>query len=153
MRIVHNKELYSSGTITGNGNTGVIATPITLDSEPVAFEDRHGQFVIVPLHFTQLGADMTVDETATVTVAWYTDATGGYTHGTTTFAAMTWTDADPAFQYWPGTVTGWDIDYTGATEPPNPPWIPLPPYCKITWVLAGAAKSMSFTLRMTYLVM
>ena len=146
MRIVHDKELYSSGTITANGNTGVIATPISLDSEQVA--DRHGQFVIVPLYFTQLGADMTVDETCTVTVAWYTDATGGYTHGTTTFIAMTWTDADPAFEYWPGDVLVW-----GGADIYRPPWVPLPPYCKITWVLVGAAKSMSFTLRMTYLLM
>jgi len=145
MNIVHNEEFYSSGTIVANGDTGVIATPL---QRPAARPAPDSPNVIVPLYFMQLGADMTVDETCTVTIGWYTDSTGGYTHGTTTFAAMTWTDADPAHEYWPGDLTKWD-----GTDVYRPPWVPLPEYCQINWTLVGAAKSMSFTLRMTYLVM
>ncbi len=150
MNIIYDAAFYSSATLTVNGNSGVIATPLSTKSTHSPTSDLAlGQpNVIVPLYFTQLGADMTIDETCTVTIGWYTDSTAGYTHGTTTFVAMTWTDADPAFEYWPGDVTVW-----GGADIFRPPWVPIPPYCQINWALVGAAKSMSFTLRMTYLVM
>ena len=96
---------------------------------------------------------MTVDETNDVTIAWYTDAGGLYTFGTTTFVQMTWTDMNPPIEAWPGDVTFWDLDYTGATEPPNSPMIPLPPYHKITHTLGGSAKSMSYIVYLHYMVM
>ncbi len=160
MKIVYDEEFFSSGTVTATANTGVVATPLLpaatglkVSGKTAVSDFLTARPVLVPLYFTQLGADMTVDETATVVIDWYTDATGGYTHGATTFVAMTWTDADPAFEYWPGDVTAWDINYGGATEPPNAPLIPLPPFYKLTYTLAGAAKSMSFTIRMTYLIL
>ena len=150
MNIIHNELFYSSGTIVASGDTGIIATPLSgrMTSNPDVDLGLNQPNVVVPLYFTHLGADMTIDETCTLTMNWYMDAAGAYTHGVTTFVAMTWTDLDPASEYWPGDIDRWD-----GADKYRPPWVPLPPYCQINWALVGAAKSMSFTVRMSYLVM
>ena len=128
---------FSSGTITANGNTGVIATPLVTS----------GSDAIIPIAFTLKGADMTVDETNTVTIDWYLDSAGEFTIGTTTFVALTWTDLLAPVEAWPGDVTLFNNSDVGAMTR----GIPLPPFHKITHVLAGAAKSMSFIIKLAHL--
>ena len=146
MRIVHDETFYSSGTVTIDGNTGVIATPITLDSVTVA--KRHGQFVIVPMWFGVVGSAMGGAETNDVKIDWYMDSAGANAIGTTTFTQMTVGDPTPAVEVWPGDVTLWDV-----ANRTTPPWIPLPAYCKITHDVGGGGESMSYIISMTYLIM
>ena len=140
MRVTYDEAFYSSGTVVVTGNSGVIATP---GKSPIN--------LVVPLWFICVGADQATDETNDVKIDWYADSAGAYTFGTTTFAQMTAGDMVPPLEYWPGDVSAWDIDYTGASEPPNPPWIVVPPYCKITHTMVGTTKSMSYTVTMSSL--
>ena len=142
-RTVWNATLYSSGTVVLTGDTGVITTP---------FSSAAGS-LIIPVSFHCVGSDQLTDETNVVKIDWYADAGGLYTFGTTTFAEMNAGDMAPPPLGWPGDVTFWDIDYTDTDWPPNPPYIPLPPYHKITHTLVGTTKSMSYIVYMHYMVM
>ena len=137
MKVTYDETFYAPGTVVVTGNSGVIATPGSSSVE-----------LVVPLWFICLGTDQATDETNDVTIDWYADSAGLYTFGKTTFAQMTAGDMVPPLEHWPGDVTAFD-----KADAVTAPVVPIPPYCQINWALAGAAKSMSFTLRMTYLVM
>jgi hypothetical protein len=159
MNILYNWVFYSSGTVTATGDSGIIVSPGRITSVPHPTKDRTGLLgagqygagtdnVVVPLYFTLEGSDMTVDEENAVTIVWYADSAGSFVIGTTTFATLLWTDMLAPIEYWPGDLTNWN-----AADAYRPPWIPLPAYCKVTHTLVGAAKSMSYSILMTALVM
>lgn len=129
-----NETFYTSATnLAATNNTGIIATPLAPAS---------GSPAIFPLLFVAVGNNMTTDETNDLTIDWYGDSAGnGGAIGTTTFnqlTASTLTDLEG----WPGDVTA----YNAGRD-----LVPLFPYCKITYTLAGSSKSMGFTLYLSYL--
>jgi hypothetical protein len=124
---------YTSAiNLSATGNTGVIATPLAPTS---------GSPPIFPLVFVALGNNMATDETNDLTIAWYMDAAGAYTVGTTTFNQLTAGSLSDV-EGWPGDVTFYDAGRD---------MVPLHPYCKITHTLAGTTKSMGYTLMLSYM--
>ncbi len=149
MDIIYNASFYTSGTVTVTGNSGVIATPNLPTASPRLYPD-----VMVPLWFFAAGSGMATDELNDVKIDWYADAAGLYTFGTSTFVQMTAADPVPPPLMWPADVIAWDIAYDSATgNQPAGPFIPAPPYCKITHTLAGTTKSMSYAINMAYLIL
>ena len=130
-----NATFYTSAiNLAATGDTGIIATPLM----PAA-----GRPALLPLFFLAAGNNMATDETNTLTIAWYANAAGdGGAIGTTAFAQMTAGAPIPPLEIWPGDVSAYG---------PSRDLVPLFPYCKITWTLAGTTKSMGFTLWMSYL--
>jgi len=122
---------YQSATVVATGDTGIIATPLVVD----------GGLAILPLYFLAIGTNMLTDETNIVTIDWYPDAAGTTGLGTTTFNQLT-AGALTDFEVWPGDVT---IFNAGRD------FVPLFPYCKITWTLAGTTKSMAFSILCYYM--
>jgi hypothetical protein len=116
--------------LSATGNTGVIATPLVVD----------GGLAILPLYFYALGTNMATDETNTLTIDWFPDAAGTTGLGTTTFDQLT-AGSPKDFEVWPGDVAVFNAGRD---------FVPLPPFCKITWTLAGTTKSMDFTLLCYY---
>jgi len=121
---------YQSATVVVTGNTGIIATPFVVD----------GGLAILPLYFLAVGTDMATDETNDITIDWYPNAAGSAGLGTTTFNQLT-AGAPIDFEVWPGDVT---IFNAGRD------FVPLFPYCKITWTLVGTTKSMAFSVSCYY---
>lgn len=125
---------YASATnLAATGNTGIVATPLApASATPPVF----------PLFFVAVGNNMATDETNIITIDWYGDSAGtGGAIGTTTFDQLT-AGSLTDMEIWPGDVTA----YAAGRD-----MVPLFPYCKITYTLAGTTKSMGFTLYMSYL--
>lgn len=132
---IWNDTFYTSATnLAATGNTGIIATPLAPAS---------GRPAIFPLFFVAVGNNMTTDETNILTIDWYADSDGnGGAIGTTTFDQLT-AGSLTDLELWPGDVTA----YNAGRD-----MVPLLPYCKITYTLAGTTKSMGFTLYLSYLM-
>lgn len=130
-----NATFYTSSiTLAVTGDTGIIATPLM---------PATGQPALFPLFFLATGNNMATDETNIVTILWYGNVAGdGGAIGTTTFVQMTAGAPTPALEIWPGDVAAYG---------PSRDLVPLFPFCKIVWTLAGTTKSMGFTLWMSYL--
>jgi len=125
---------YTSAiTLAASGDTGIIATPLAPASGSPAF---------FPLIFRATGNNMATDETNDLTILWYDNAAGdGGAIGTTTFAQIL-VGTLTRIEAWPGDVTFYDAGRD---------MVPLPPFCKIAYTLAGTTKSMGFTLYLSYL--
>lgn len=129
-----NAILHQSATnLSATGNTGIIAynagTSATLGS-PV-------NGALFPLFFVAVGNNMTTDETNILTIEWYADSAGnGGIIGTTTFDQLTAGNLTD-LEVWPGDVSA----FNAARD-----MVPMFPYMKIVWTLAGTTKSMGFTI-------
>jgi len=127
---VQTSTFYQSATLAVTGDTGIIATPLYVD----------GGLAILPVYFLAVGTNMLTDETNTLTIDWYPNAAGTTGLGTTTFNQLT-AGALSDFEVWPG-----DVSIFNAGRD----FVPLFPYCKITWTLAGTTKSMEFSIVCNY---
>ena len=126
---------YQSATIVATGDSGTIATPLVVDSG----------LAILPLYFFAVGTNMLTDETNIIVINWYANA-AGVTLGAsmvTTFAQLT-AGSLTAIEAWPGDVTAFNAGRD---------FVPLFPYCKIGWTLAGTTKSMEFSLSCYYVTL
>jgi hypothetical protein len=124
--------LYDSGVLTGNGNSGRIPVPGVVN----------GGSAIIPVFLTVVGTGLATDETATVTVNWFPDASAHLAVGTTTFDAMT-AGSPQDTEVWPGDVSS---IYSSTDE-----LCPLLPYMQVNWTLAGTTISLSFVFYQHYL--
>jgi len=122
---------YQSATVVVSGDSGIIATPGIASGGVAKF----------PLYFTATGTNMLTDETNAIKIDWYADAvaTGGII-GTTTFDTLT-AGSLTDLEIWPGDVSA----YNAGRD-----MVPLLPFMKITWTLAGTTKSMEFTIQFSY---
>jgi hypothetical protein len=128
---VYGELFYQSPTVVVTGNTGIIATPGVASGGLASF----------PLHFTATGTNMLTDETNTLTIDWYADASGtGGIICTTTFDVLT-AGSLTDLEIWPGDCAA----YNAGRD-----LVPLMPFMKITHTLAGTTKSMEYTLRISY---
>ena len=119
--------VYTSATLTGNGNSGILAFATQVNA-------LFSTVIHYGMSFVLVGANITTDETIDLTMDFYTEATGvGGSLGTITFNQLT-AGSLTDLELWPGDITAFTKD------------TPVPPYFKLTWVLAGTTKSMDFTL-------
>jgi hypothetical protein len=127
--------LYQSATnLAATGNSGIIASTAGTGSTVAIL----GNACLFPLILQCVGNGLATDETNTLTIDWYTDSAGtAGAIGTTTFAQMTAGAPIPAAEVWPGDVS----IYNAARD-----MVPLFPFMKLTWTLAGTTKSMGFTV-------
>jgi hypothetical protein len=124
---------YTSAiNLSATGNTGVIATPLIPAS---------GAPAVFPIGLVAIGNNMATDETNTLTIDWYLEAAGAIAIGTTTFTQLT-ASVLTVVEAWPGDVAAFNAGRD---------LVPLFPYCKITWTLAGTTKSMGFVLYLNHL--
>lgn len=118
---------YTSATLTGNGNSTILAFADQVN--PVFSSHAH-----YGMSFVIVGANITTDETLDLVLDFYTNAAGtGGSVGTITFNQLTAGSLND-LEAWPGDITAFTID------------TPVPPYFKATWTLGGTTKSMNFTL-------
>lgn len=115
--------LYNSGAITANGDSGWLPWP-TLGGILA------GLIRIVPAN---LATDETLD--LVLSVAWDVNGLGSFTLHT--FAQITNTNVAASVVF-PGNESG------ALAVAEKSAVIPLPPYFKLTWTLAGTTKSMDF---------
>ncbi len=109
--------LFSSGTITADGNSGWFKLPGTGEAVSEKQGFMEAQYTIVP-------SGLTTNETVDVTIEFgYDDAGVGGSLGAT-FAQITSTNAEEAVQV--------------AT--------PKPPYARILWDVGGTTPSMAFSI-------
>lgn len=119
---------YASATLTGNGDSGILAFADQVN--PLFSSHTH-----YGMAFVITGASITTDETLDLTLDFYTDPNGvGGSLGTITFNQLTAGSLND-LEAWPGDISAFTID------------TPVPPYFKATWTLGGTTKSMSFTMR------
>jgi hypothetical protein len=120
--------LYTSAVnLSASGNSGVLAFPTRFQTQ------AH-----YPILFEIVGNNMATDETNTVTMSLFTDATGSKAATVTQAPTITFTQLTATVIYvsevWPG-----DLTNAGA-QTACPPWFQL------NWALGGTTKSMGFTL-------
>jgi hypothetical protein len=129
LRMRWHQLLYQSATLTGNGNSGIFATPA--QATPTA---------IVPVMFTVAGTGLATDETAAVTLNWFADPVLAVALGTTTFDGLT--AGSPADnEVWPGDFTFYNVARDIA---------PMPPYATVAWTLGGSSISLSIAVYASY---
>jgi len=130
-RTVWYESFYVSGTLTVTGDSGITASPGVINNGAARF----------PLAFHLVGENITTDETLALTVNWLDNDTAGIL-GTTTFDTLT-ASVLRDYEAWPG-----DASFFNAGRD----MVPMFPYFKANWTLAGTTKSMNFTLYVDYLV-
>lgn len=126
-----NVPIYTSATLTTNGNSGIVALP-----DPVG----QAGAVFYPSWFTVEGANITTDETLALTMDFWSSSTyqaltGAQKFGTITFTTLT-ASILGVMEEFPG-----DIGITKFMGP-----LPMPQNFILNWTLAGTTKSMSFIL-------
>lgn len=126
---VWHRPIYTSATLTTNGNSGLVSLP----------SDLLGG-VFYPSWFTLEGQSITTDETLTLTMDLYPSSayqalTGAQSLGQITFTALTASVLGVKEEY-PG-----DIGISKFMGP-----LPMPPNFLLAWTLAGTTKSMNFIL-------
>lgn len=124
---LYHKTVYSSATLTANGNSGILA-----------FADQVNALFATHCHygwvFVAVGAGIATDETLDLTMDFFMDTAGtGGAVGTITFDQLL-VGSTTDLEVWPGDISAFTID------------TPVPPYFRLNWTLGGTTKSMRFDL-------
>jgi hypothetical protein len=140
-----NGTIYSSGTITGNGNSGVIdlaADIMGLGSEPL--RTASGKFAITRAWLILTPSDLATDETLDVdlNVSW--DSSGTADLKVHDFTQVTSSNAAERLLL-PG---GESVADTLGSTPGTDLYVPMPiaPFWKFSHTLGGSSKSMAYTI-------
>lgn len=126
------EEFFDSGTVTETGQTTIVATPNVTSGDEAVF----------PFLLQVVGTGLTADETASVSIDWYTSsAATDIIAGATAFTQLT-ASVPTASEGWPGDLTTFNA---------GKDMIPLPPFHRVRWTLAGGTISLDFIIKISYL--
>lgn len=131
--------IYQSGTITSNGNSGVIDI-----EDALGFPSPTKQMCVSTAWLNLVPANLASDETLDLdlNVSWLEDGTGDIkVHD---FTQVTSTNASEQLILPGDDSEGVMYSVLGSNAGVVP--APIPPYWKLTWTLGGTAKSMDFSL-------